>query len=371
MNNDNFKLSENTSLGLDLLRAIAAQMVVIGHGISFMGIAMWLHPPNFPWMQNVAVVIFFLLSGLVIAYSTFRKLKSKQYNFKQFFLERFSRIYSAYIPALLLVAVLDAIYLYNLNGINTLNSYNLRTFVLNLFMLQDFPVFQLFDSPLSATSFGSARPFWTLAVEWWIYLFFGWLILGKRSANSEFLYYSILIFLSIVPLYNFVAGRGDGLGLVWVFGLIIVVLLNQKITKNLTNQSVLLFTFCMVLVFIREYFVRIAYDAIFALFLGGALYFLIIYLNGTQFKLHNIIKRSIRLWADYSFSLYLLHYSVFTIIVLFKDEYSPYLLFFAGVIISNILSMVVAYFTEMRHKKVRIYLFNLFAVNSIDKSLKL
>ena len=370
MNNDNFKISENTSLGLDLLRAIAAQMVVIGHGIGFMGIAMWLYPPNFPWVQNVAVVIFFLLSGLVITYSTFRKLKYTQYNFKQFFLERFSRIYSAYIPAILLVVVLDAIHLYYLDGINIWNTYNLRTFVLNLVMLQDYPVFQLHQSVLSAASFGSARPFWTLAVEWWIYMFFGWFILGKRNVGNKFLYYSILIFLSIVPMYNLVEGRGNGLGLVWIFGLAIVLLLNQSVTKNITNKSLLLFIFCIVLAIFREYFVRIAYDAIFALFLGGALYFLIIYLNHTQFKLHDIIKKCIRLWADYSFTLYLLHYSIFTIIALFKNSYSPYLLFFIGVITSNVLSMVLAYFTEMRHKKVRKYLFDIFGVHLDDNIIK-
>lgn len=113
-------LSENSSLSLDFLRATASQMVVIGHGISFMGILLWLHEPPegyFPWMQNIGVVVFFLLSGLLIAYTTFNKMTAKSgYNFKVFFVERFSRIYSGYIPALFIIAILDAIYVFFTKG---------------------------------------------------------------------------------------------------------------------------------------------------------------------------------------------------------------------------------------------------------------
>jgi hypothetical protein len=59
MNNENFKFSENAYVSLDLIRALSAQMVIIGHGISFLSILMWLHPPNFPWISEIAVLIFF------------------------------------------------------------------------------------------------------------------------------------------------------------------------------------------------------------------------------------------------------------------------------------------------------------------------
>jgi peptidoglycan/LPS O-acetylase OafA/YrhL len=362
-NYNNFKMSENASVCLDLIRAISAQMVLIGHGISFMGIAMWLHPPNFPWIQEIAVVIFFLLSGLVITYSTFGKLCFAEYNFKQFFLERFSRIYSAYIPIIFIIVILDAFYLHYLNGIDAYNSYNLRTFILNLFMLQDFPILKK-----NITSFGSARPFWTIAVEWWTYMFYGWLILGLRGIKTKIYYYAFLVFLSIVPLYNCVAGRGDGLCLFWFFGFSIVVLLNSEVSKNLAKKSLSFFLFFIMLAVIREYIVRIAYDTIFALFLGGALYFLIIHLNRTRFKFPQVFTKFIRLWADYSLSLYLLHYSVFTILVIFKSTFSPYSLFLLGYVISNVSSMTVAYFTEMNHKKLRKYLFNIFRVHPAGNS---
>ncbi|GAH06486.1 unnamed protein product, partial [marine sediment metagenome] len=48
----NFELSENSSVVFDVLRIIAIQFVVIGHGISFMQIIPWLQKPNFPDLQK-------------------------------------------------------------------------------------------------------------------------------------------------------------------------------------------------------------------------------------------------------------------------------------------------------------------------------
>ena len=73
-----YKLKEGSSVILDFIRGASAQVVVIGHGISFFGIFTFLHEPNFPWMQNIAVLIFFLLSGFLIPYSTIRKKKQLQ-----------------------------------------------------------------------------------------------------------------------------------------------------------------------------------------------------------------------------------------------------------------------------------------------------
>ena len=98
------KLTKGNSIILDLIRGVSAQLVVIGHGISFFGIFKLVQQPNFPSIQNIAVLIFFILSGFLISYSTFRK---SNYGFKQYFIDRFSRIYTAFIPSLLFVFLLD------------------------------------------------------------------------------------------------------------------------------------------------------------------------------------------------------------------------------------------------------------------------
>ena len=60
------KLSEGGSVILDLIRGVSSQLVVVGHGISFFGIFAFLHQPNFPWMQNIAVLIFFYFQVLLL-----------------------------------------------------------------------------------------------------------------------------------------------------------------------------------------------------------------------------------------------------------------------------------------------------------------
>jgi len=54
---------------LDMLRGLASQLVLVGHAMSYFGVMKILHPPNFPWIQNIAVVVFFILSGFVITRS--------------------------------------------------------------------------------------------------------------------------------------------------------------------------------------------------------------------------------------------------------------------------------------------------------------
>lgn len=132
-----YKLTNSNSIFLDLIRGVSAQIVVIGHGLSFFEIFPVLQVPK---MQNIAVLIFFLLSGFLITYSTIRK---NNYSFKNYFLDRFTRIYTAFIPAIIFVFLIDTLnkkinpsdYMFD-------KAFNLMTFLGNIFMLQDFPVFR-------------------------------------------------------------------------------------------------------------------------------------------------------------------------------------------------------------------------------------
>ena len=108
MKNLDFKLSEGSSIALDLIRGISAQLVVVGHGLAFFGLARFLHEPSFPWMQNIAVLVFFLLSGFLIPYSVNRRSnRDTDYSFSYFFVDRFSRIYIPFLTALVFVFAID------------------------------------------------------------------------------------------------------------------------------------------------------------------------------------------------------------------------------------------------------------------------
>ncbi|MGB1307441.1 MAG: acyltransferase family protein [Oceanihabitans sp.] len=185
-----FKLSYSSSVYLDIIRAVSSQLVVVGHAISFLAIFPLIQPPKFPYIQNIAVLVFFILSGFLISYSIFRK---DNYSFKEYFIDRFSRIYAGLIPSILVVFIIDYVNIkLNPEGYNYYNAFNIKTFIGNLFMLEDFPG-QVLVTNQPITSFGSGRTLWTLAVEWWLYMAFGYFII-KIWRKKKFKFQTILVF---------------------------------------------------------------------------------------------------------------------------------------------------------------------------------
>jgi len=351
----NYRLNENSSLFLDLLRAITAQVVVIGHGISFFSVFTFLQPPRFPYMQNIAVLIFFILSGFLISYSISNHLeRNHHYNFKDFFIDRFSRIYTAYLPAILLVAALDAVHLLvaGQSYIYT-DAYTLLTAMGNIAMLQDFPLLitlhKKIPSVETITSFGSARPFWTLAIEWWIYLWVGYFVF-KIVKNSTLSWQNILmlLLLSIVPVYNLVGGRGNGLTLYWLMGTLVYwfsgLFLEFKLTAFIqwTLLFLLLLTACLRLsITVKEY------EPVLAFLLAAAI--LVSISITAQTKIFQKYRLIIRFAANYSFTLYLIHYTVLDLICsTYKNTTNPILLFTMGLVLCNILAALLGYYTEMK-----------------------
>ena len=346
-----YKLTEGSSIIIDLIRGVSAQIVVIGHGISFFGIFTFLHEPNFPWIQNIAVLVFFLISGFLISYSTIRKKDHIHYRFSHYFIDRFSRIYTAYIPAILFIFIIDLIS----QGISSetysyANAFNFRTFLGNLLMLQDYPLqtIKWLPDQIKITSFGSARPLWTLAIEWWIYLSFGYLVLVILRKNTlTFFNYLLLFILSIIPLFNLILGRGNGLTMFWIFGLLVYVVstLNALDTSS-KKLKIMFLTLFSGLALVRTYIVMEAYDAIFAFLLSIALWLIIDLVKNT--KIPTVLTKIIKYNASFSYTLYLTHYTILSFLQThFSHSINPYVLFILGFILSNFFSILIGRYTEL------------------------
>ena len=130
------RITESESLILDVIRAAAAQMVLVGHVFSFGSGGKALIGGTYP-IQNLGVVVFFVLSGYLICTTTRQKAESdNSYSFGTFFIERFARIYVTFIPCLLVIAALDGMNV-ALPGFQYQDAFNLTTFLGNLLMLQD------------------------------------------------------------------------------------------------------------------------------------------------------------------------------------------------------------------------------------------
>lgn len=440
-NKEDYFLTENSSISLNIIRTIASQMVIIGHGISFMGILLFLQYPNFPWFQNIAVIIFFLLSGFLISFTSYKK-KSTDYKFTNFFIDRFSRIFIFYIPALFFIILFNYITIQILHDITYENNYNLNTFINNIFMLQDtYPItINIFGLRIfGLTSFGDARPLWTINVVWWIYMVFGWCLLGRKNhckivwilgligfisllllvttgarSNIKFLlllsfllgffimlivnlknknldssfFDCILIILLIICLFLFLFPSITSVFQFCMFGAIILCIgllffLNKRKqdknfrVSNWLNKIIiyielkvlafknflvkhpillLLSTVCSFIIgFFYVYLTKEAYDPFFIIILALSFGLLLLLTNNSNlnFKYPKFIKKIAEFGSQYSFLLYLLHYSIFSIFVNFLGQFSPYLLFFIAYALSNIISIFLTYYIEKRYKAFR------------------
>jgi peptidoglycan/LPS O-acetylase OafA/YrhL len=349
---------------------------VVGHSIALLEI--WNgSPEDGPYIQNMAVVIFFVLSGLLITHSTRLKLaeRSRPYRPTDYFIDRFSRIYTAFLPGLFAILAIDlvsdafhpAIYS-TFRG-----AFDVPTFFGNVLMLQDFPAQGRVTTLLGVdpiTSFGSARPLWTVAVEWWIYLAFGWgLVILTRfrsiSKGVRLLYLLPLIPLAIVPMRNLIRiplggpGRGHGLFIMWLFGAAISYAWPVMRTTKVSQLAWLTTSVCLTVGSVASlYLLDVdAYQLPFAAGLAVALACAITGLEQrhksslTPARSPSRTTRITRFFANYAFSLYLLHYSIIMLLLGWAHSNEVWLL--VMFLTSNLVAIVFAWLIEQRYPLVR------------------
>ena len=343
---------------INILRLFAAEMVVFGHSINYLGLFGRMKPPNMGYVQNLSVVILFIISGFLIFYSLDKK---RDMTYKSFLINRFSRIYAALIPCLILIVILDFINLKYFNYQYKV-AFNFRTLIGNIFMFQDFPTehinaitlrifrFKLLNgNPL--VSFGSARPLWTISIEWYIYLFYGYTyIVMIKKKGLTILNWAIFLLLSIVPLSNVTSGRGNGLFLYWLIGGAVFYLsknMSGKINKYvLIFLGILSFRFA----FLYSIFKADYYDLKVIILFSLAFYLFLLAFKDSEgkfvLKTNNILKK----FTKYSYTLYLIHYSLIDLLVqVFKAE-NKYIVLLICIIVTNILALLMYELGE-KHSK--------------------
>jgi peptidoglycan/LPS O-acetylase OafA/YrhL len=172
------------SVLLDLLRGLAALMVLFGHWRNLLFIdypqltthkLAMIVPYALTSAGHQAVVIFFVLSGYLISGSVFRSFERGQWSWSSYLTHRIVRLWVVLIPGLLLCALWDNLGLH-LHLAPALYGGAVRNHLIgdvhqtllthiffgNLFFLQS----------LLVPIFGSDGPLWSLANEFWYYLLF-------------------------------------------------------------------------------------------------------------------------------------------------------------------------------------------------------
>ena len=157
-------MNKPTSIYLDLVRFLAAMTVFFVHA----GINRYSGGLPILWrfndLGNDAVTVFFVLSGLVIAYVADQKEKT----LKDYVLSRLARLYSVAAPALLATVIFDFLGLHISPGLYT-DWYFQADNPLWRFFANFFFINELWFSSVKPFS---NNPFWSLGYEFWYYVLF-------------------------------------------------------------------------------------------------------------------------------------------------------------------------------------------------------
>lgn len=313
-----------------------------------------------------AVMIFFVLSGFLVAGSLLNQSELSSYNLKKYSINRFSRIYPPLFGALLLTALITFLvntilgdpWLYNdLSNNNHYSklqttSYDLVTFLGNLLALQTVYV----------SEYGYNIPLWSLANEIWYYIWFP-LILLLFKPNENFLkklFFGILI----ISLFWFIGFNITFYFLIWLIGASLNFLPTYS---SLAYKYLSWITFFIVLFISRinyfEWNIEI-YDLLISV---SFCFVLLTNIEGFDIK-NRFLAKINKAFADFSYSLYLIHYPVIILIATYCSKRFDYgfnvapnltsiLYFTILVLFSTIMAYLFSLLTEKNSKYLRKYLY--------------
>lgn len=330
----------------DAIRSLAALAVLLGH-------ADGTFPPFAPdkthhiasalWPQQMGVVVFFLLSGYLITETLDRRLRDPKATFADFAIDRFARIYSAFLPAILVVALID-IYSFRTcpyPSPETISRFTPAIFIENLFMLQ---------APDVAWSFGSGNPFWSVAIEFWIYMFVGLSAFALRDGLTPAKGVAIIA-VSFIPLQSI---ESNNLVFVpWVMGALVrQMIATGALRKVATSALIAAFAAGIGIVIWRNILgeARI-YDNLTSLTFAAT--FLAIVALSKRLPEQSVATIIAAWFARWSYSLYLLHHSVLQLFHSAFGDDPPILI---PIVASIALSIAFAELTEVHHRKLGAFL---------------
>jgi peptidoglycan/LPS O-acetylase OafA/YrhL len=345
----------DTSATLDLFRILASQIVCVGHAWNLLyeeGNAYHLAAnANTTYLPYMGVMMFFVLSGFVIAYTLDTKSeRAPDYGLGQYAVERFARIYSAYVPALALIATIDIIALW-LGAPIDFSGDSFGLFMHNLFMLQGYP------SDMGTTTFGTAGQLTSLAVEFHIYFLVGgayFLFIGRNRVAALLL----AIAFAKMPLAYFIEipGSDRNLFVLWLLGFA-----GYFIARSIKVDGWLCMTAAVLCPILAAMWFEGRTPSL-EYALSGYPVFALAFLALAVASQRSAItvsmpwlRSAINVAAGCSFSLFLIHYSLQKLLIYFSPA-PKFVTFVAVVIIANVATYYFARLTENKHKAMALWI---------------
>jgi peptidoglycan/LPS O-acetylase OafA/YrhL len=327
----------DASVHLDALRGLAAVWVCLGHGRGifletrigtlitgkphvYSGPAQSTAEPiiirhlRFSELLNgqhalarVAVIVFFVLSGFLVGGSVIRIMRKGTFSWKRYLFQRLTRLWIVLIPALLLGAVLDVSGMYLMHSqenIYRCGPIVAPTMVTHL-TVSAFVGNMLFLQGTVTEFFGTNGPLWSLAYEFWYYLFFPLLMIaffGSERKRTRVL--------SGVLLTILFAASGWRVGVwfsIWLLGAWIASL-PLKLPATIRRPV----TFCAGMFLLAAIYLQLRFpiNLFVSDFLLGVVVSLFLWtlLHARGVSVHPLYRRSAQGLSHMSYTLYLVHY---------------------------------------------------------------
>lgn len=302
---------------LDFARWMSALLVVLGH-VRGLWCVEFTNLQNKSFLLKVfyfltgfgpeAVMVFFVLSGYLVGGGALLKWRVGKFSASEYFISRFSRIYTVLLPALVCGGALDwfGFQYFNRADIYT-NSSNHQSLMLAFDVNRDLNSATFFGNLANLQGvlteyFGSNSPLWSLAFEWWYYCLFGLMLeLSARKASDI----SFWVFVA-AALFAFGVLPGPLLlyMVIWGVGVLAASIDSKQFKISPSFASVLLI---LLLMGTRSFHIGSLYTRFVPnLLLAVSFSLLIISLRNRSYPMFRQLTFH-KFMADFSYTIYLMH----------------------------------------------------------------
>jgi peptidoglycan/LPS O-acetylase OafA/YrhL len=316
----NNKKSSSYLSGLELLRFLAAAIILIWHYQHFyLTNVLNIYSFNinnqpfynflFPFYNYgyLAVNFFWCLSGFIFYYKYSNLIVNKNCSFKNFFIDRFSRLYPLHIFTLILVAAFQFFFFLDNNYYFIYKNNDFYHFILSIFFISSWG----FESSISFNG-----PIWSVSTEIFVYFFFYISLFTFRK--PILLSLLVLLFCAIFKLcyplsvYNFFAFFYIG----YFFS---IIFLYKKFYKFYIDLLIYIFLFIFILTICKYelYLIKHSFFVIQIIFFP-----ILIYFFSSKIISNNIFIKKISFLGNLTYSSYLMHFPVQLITVFFLKKFN-------------------------------------------------
>ena len=210
------QFSENTSIWLNAIRGLAAQIVVVSHAFLIffsgesatvrwsVGKIYWIIMTIAP-LAHQAVIVFFVISGWLVGGRILSDIIGQRFDLRKYIVDRTTRLWIVLIPALAITMALDqgAIHLGAGTSIiasrsffypavwHQVDPWSLKVFLSNAF----------FSQMITSWQFGTNLSLWSLSNEFWYYFLLPFILGACLAPSGKIRFICLLSVITIISLF--------------------------------------------------------------------------------------------------------------------------------------------------------------------------